>query len=149
VRFVGDILGLNLSGVTDTTSGMSETQFYMIITDYQHFLNYNDDETTTWKRRAAFLESMKTTVETLQALSGIKGAISHFFGYTGEAASIDGCGKELRAFGAKLAEKLKTKGKMKGMTSVFLIALEGAYNTVLMVRDTSSAHTFSKFARAK
>ena len=135
------MLGIELSGKTQAGKGIGESQFYKIFTDYQHYLNYDADETSTWKRRAAFLKSVETCVQTLQGsihqaglLHDLRGAIGNLFGFSAQTLGTAKSSHELRQFGAKLVEQLsRANGKMEALTTVLMTALDGAYNTVLMV----------------
>lgn len=145
-RFVADFLGLKLSSKTTTNqkSEISENEFYKIITDYQHFLNHNDDETSVWKRRGAFLESMERLVTMFDdgqfqnaGNGGLVGSIYNWWhGTKGDWDEVlFDIGAPVRHMGLTVRDELagKLKSKLQVQTAMFLIALEGAYNTVLMV----------------
>jgi hypothetical protein len=149
VRYVGDFLGLKVSNEPTVPPGvLNEAGLYKIITDYQHYLNYDHDETSTWKRRAAFLESMQTMIDFLHPPSvGIVRRVIGIVPYLAKSLWVGsdktllkkylekGGGDYVWKFGTKVSEDLKRQGKTPHQiqTIKFLMALEGAYNTVLMV----------------
>ncbi|EPS41013.1 hypothetical protein H072_5099 [Dactylellina haptotyla CBS 200.50] len=147
-RFMADFLGLKLSSKTVTGKNeISENDFYKIVTDYQHFLNYNKDETSVWKRRAAFLESMDKLVHMFEdgnfqnaSNPGVLSAISNWWYGSKEGdwdEKLHKIGTPLREVGVWVNKELSktSKSQLYTQTAMFLVALEGAYNTVLMFTE--------------
>ena len=121
------------------TGEFTENEIYHHVTNCQVFLAYNVDETKLLKRRMAFQKSMKFlfdlaedgNVKEANRFSPTRAVKSWFVGKDKLADPSN----KMRELGIKIAQSiLKSEGDTgKAAATLLLIALDGAYNSVLAV----------------
>jgi len=116
-----------------------ENLIYKHFTNCQDFLTFNPDETTAWKRRVDFTNSLQFLKETTErcvdaAQPGMFGA---FFGVPSYGSVKDGeAVKSLRKFGADIAKYLvkeKRKTKEEAAAIMLFTAIDATYKSILVV----------------
>ena len=117
----------------------SENEIYKHICNCQDFLAFNSDETTAWKRRIAFRDSMQfLKTKTDNGMTSIAGGL--FQTFTGWLTSAHLPPKDSVAwlgwFGRKVATEIISKLRKtpdEARALLLFIALDAARRTVLMV----------------
>ena len=137
-RYVADLLGFThrLRTEKNPKGEFSENQIYQHITNCQTFLAYGVDETKMLSRRAAFKTSMQFLYDlaesgNVRAASGF--SLSSLFSWASTDESPEG---KMKRFGMKIAKSVleQDNGAGRATATLLLIALDGAYNSVLAVR---------------
>ena len=146
-RFVADLLGFGDLVKTKKYPNREydENEIYQHINNVQKFLSYNSDETTTWKRRIAFRDSIKFLKE--KAERGMARAQRGFFEFlTGRSYGTADETKEvkkLREFATELSRCLKRKRTNEEAAAMLLVAtLEAAHKTILAVSSFFPSKSF-------
>ena len=137
----------------------SENEIYQHITNCQTFLAYGVDETKMLSRRAAFETSMQFLYDLAESgniRAATRFSLSSLFSRHGTDESPE---TKMKSFGMKVAKNVLEKDKDAGKATAthLLIALDGAYNSVLAVRPPSftlagfdiTSDTISVLIRAK
>ena len=114
----------------------SENEIYQHITNCQTFLAYGVDETKMLSRRTAFKRSMQFLYDLAESgniRAASKFSLSNFFSRTSSDESPEG---KMKSFGMKIAKSVleQDKGAGAAAATLLLVALDGAYNSVLAVR---------------
>ena len=127
-RYVADLLGFahRLRGEKNTKGEFSENEINQHTTNCQTFLAYGVDETKLLSRRAAF----KKSTQFIRAASRF--SLSSYF-----SNDMDGSPeKKMKSFGMKIAKSVleQDKGAGRAAATLLLVALDGAYNSILAVR---------------
>ena len=136
-RYVADLLGFahRLRGEKNTKGEFSENEIYQHITNCQTFLAYGVDETKRLSRRAAFKKSMQflyDLAENGNIRAATKFSLSSYFSNDKDESPE----KKMECFGMKIAKSVFEQDKNAGRAAatLLLVALDGAYNSVLAVR---------------
>lgn len=113
-----------------------ENEIYQHITNCQTFLAYGVDETKMLSRRAAFKSSMQFLYDLAESgniRAATRFSFSSFFSRNGVEESPE---TKMKDFGMKIAKSVleKDEDAGKATATLLLIALDGAYNSVLAVR---------------
>ena len=137
-RYVADLLGFThrLRSEKNPKAEFSENEIYQHITNCQTFLAYGVDETKILSRRTAFKNSMQFLYDLAKAGQVIaisRWSPSHLSSWYGKN---DDAETKMKSFGIKIAQSVLGQNKDigKAAASLLLIALDGAYNSVLAVR---------------
>ena len=132
-RYVADVLGFThrLRSEKNPKAEFFEDEIYQHFTKCQTFLASGVDETKRLSRRTAFTNSMQFLyglAETGQVI-----AVSRWSPSNGKDDDPE---TKMKRFGMKRAESALGQNKdiSKAAASLLLIALDGAYNSVLAVR---------------
>ena len=137
-RYVADLLGFAHRVRTEKNEHgeFSENEIYQHITNCQTFLAYGVDETKMLSRRAAFKTSMQFLYDLAESgniRAATRFSLSNLFSRNGTDESPE---TKMKSFGMKIAKNVleKDKDAGKATATLLLIALDGAYNSVLAVR---------------
>ena len=122
----------------------SENEVYQHITNCQVFLAYNVDETKLLKRRKTFQDSMRFLfhlAENGNAKEVDRFWITKRFFACFNDGNANNASKNMRKLGITVAERILATEKDVGKTAavLLLIALDGAYNSVLAVSSLKQA----------
>lgn len=124
----------------NTKGEFSENEIYQHITNCQTFLAYGVDETKILSRRAAFKTSMQFLFDLTES-GNIRAAsqfsFSSLFSWNGTDESPEA---KMKSFGMRIAKSVLEQDKSAGRATatLLLVALDGAYNSVLAVRVSLS-----------
>ena len=144
-RYVADLLGFahRLRGEKNTRGEFSENEIYQHITNCQTFLAYGVDETKLLSRRAAFKKSMQFLYD-LAENGNIRAASRFSLSSLFSNDKDESPEKKMQSFGMKIAKSVleQDKGAGRAAATLLLVALDGAYNSVLAVRFSLTRSTF-------
>ena len=139
-RYVADLLGFThrLRSEKNPKAEFSENEIYQHITNCQTFLAYGVDETKMLSRRTAFKNSLQflyDLAKTGQVMAISRLSPSYLISWYGKNDDPE---TKMKGFGIKIAQSVLGQNKDigKAAASLLLIALDGAYNSVLAVRIT-------------
>ena len=141
-RFVADFLGVAhlIKAIPKDEGQYTENEIYQHITNCQVFLAYNGDETKMWKRRAAFKSSMQFLLNLAES-GNVRNATQ--MPLTKWVTSLLGKREEVKPksivdVGKLVARRIldSEKDVRKTAAVLLLTALDGAFNSVLVVRST-------------
>lgn len=154
-RYVADLLGFThrLRTEKNTKGEFSENEIYQHITNCQTFLAYGVDETKMLSRRAAFKTSMQFLFDLTES-GNIRAAsqfsFSSLFSWNGTDESPEA---KMKSFGMRIAKSVLEQDKSAGRATatLLLVALDGAYNSVLAFSSVLDHYIdgLSKYAEAK
>jgi hypothetical protein len=143
-RYVADFLGISdqVRSEANPKAKYSENEIYQHITNCQVFLSYNIDETKLLKRRQAFKASASFLFELAKkgnVHEASRWALSRWL--SEKFSAILHLGKQkknpMTELGFKVAQQVLSNEGNTGTAAaiMLLIALDGAYNSVLAVSD--------------
>ncbi len=134
---MADLLGFNhrLRTEKNPKGEFSENEIYQHITNCQTFLAYGVDETKMLSRRAAFKTSLQFLYDLAESGNVRAASKFSFSDYFSKNSTDESPETKMKSFGMKIVKSVleQDKGAGRATATLLLIALDGAYNSVLAV----------------